>query len=54
MKITTKTIQLNKPENITTSFIEESFKNLNLEVIRWAIVEIQEATLVIDVAVVSN
>ncbi len=52
--ICTKEIKIDKTENITADYIENKLKSLNLDVLRWAITNIDENQYTLDVAVVEN
>lgn len=49
--ISTKQILIKKKLPFDAKYVEEEFKNQNLNVLRWAVVEVREEDFVIDAAI---
>lgn len=50
--ISTKEITLKKTENLSSEYIESELLKLNLNVLKWAIVEVKEDSYILNVAVI--
>lgn len=50
--IISKLIKIKKSEGISTEYIEDELRKLNIEPLRWAIVKIQDKSFTINVAYV--
>ena len=48
--ITTKTIQLNKPENFDNIWIEQALIQQGFQVVRWAIIDITNSQLILTIS----
>ena len=48
--ITTKNIELPKIKELTSEYIENEFKKLNIEPLRWAIVKVTKTHYVLTVS----
>lgn len=48
--ITTKTIKLNRPDEFDNLWIENKLSELGFDVIRWAIVDINESNIILSVS----
>ena len=49
--ITTKTITLNKPNEFDNLWIEKKLSELGYDVIRWAIVDINETEIILSISI---
>ena len=49
--ITTKTIILNKPNEFDNLWIEKKLSELGYDVIRWAIVDINETEIILSISI---
>ncbi len=49
--IITKTILIKKTEDLSSEYIESNLKELGFDVLRWAIVDIQDDNYVLSIAV---
>ncbi len=52
--ITTKTVKIEIPENLSGCYIEEQLKLKGYDVLRWAITGYEENNYILDVAVVEE
>ena len=52
--ITTKTIKIKTPNNVSSRYIEEQLKIKGYDVLRWAITGYEDDTYILDVAVVEE
>ena len=52
MKITNKQIFIKAVDNVTSDYIETELKNLELDVLRWAIVEVKDNLYFVNVSCV--
>lgn len=52
--ITTKTIKIKMPNNVSSKYIEEQLKINGYDVLRWAITGIEENNYILDVAVIEE
>ena len=50
MEINSKTVQIKAQHPISTSYIEETLKNMGIEPLRWAIVKADNDFLTISIA----
>lgn len=50
--ITTKTVKIDRVNNPTSEYIEGKLKQQGLDVLRWAITDYDEKSLIISVAVI--
>lgn len=50
--ILTKEVFIDKTENLTSEYIENELKNLDLNVLKWAIVEVTEDSYKLNIAVI--
>ena len=50
--ITTKTVKIEMPENLTSNYIEEKLRLMNFDVLRWAITDYYDKYYTLDIAVV--
>ena len=50
--ITTKTIKIEIPKNLSSKYIEEQLKQKGYDVLRWAITGYEENNYIIDIAIV--
>ncbi len=50
--IVTRQIELKKKLPFDSDYIEDEFKKLNLNVVRWAIVKVTKNSFIIDAAIV--
>lgn len=54
MKIVNKTLELDKPENLTVEFIEKALTNSNDTPLRWSIVKAHDNKLIIDAVLIEQ
>lgn len=52
--IVTKEVAVKTVENITSEYIELQLKNMGLDVLRWAIVDIRDDNYILNLAVLEN
>ena len=52
--ITTKTLKIEIPENLSSHYIEQQLKMKGYDVLRWAITGYEENNYILDVAVVEE
>ena len=50
--ITTKTVKLEMPKNISSNYIEEQLKSMGYDVLRWAITGYDDNNYILDIAIV--
>lgn len=52
--ITNKIIKINIVDNLTSEYIENEFKKLNLDVLRWSITDIDDDFYTVNISVIEN
>ena len=50
--ITTKEISIKKIDNLSSEYIDSELKKLDLNVIKWAIVEVKDTSYTVNIAVI--
>ena len=52
--ITNQVVKIAIVDNLTSNYIEEELKNLNLDILSWAIVDIDKSNYVLNISVVND
>lgn len=52
--ITNQEVKIKIVDNLTSNYIEEELKKLNLDILSWAIVDINESYYTLNISVVND
>ena len=52
--ITNQVVKIAIVDNLTSSYIEEELKKLNLDILSWAIVEINDSHYTLNISVIND
>lgn len=50
--ILTKEVEIKKTENLSSEYIDSELNSLNLNVLKWAIVEVKENSYILNLAII--
>lgn len=50
--ITTKTVKIEIPEEVSSKYVDEQLKSMGYDVLRWAITGYEENNYILDIAIV--